>query len=501
MCSILARWGSTTRRGRGANWKRRCRDASGRDGRAPGSLSWNAGGDSPAWGRKRQPFEASHTRVAGSVPYAELHCHSNYSFLDGASHPEELVDEAARLGLEALALTDHNGFYGIVRFAEAARAVGLPTVFGTELTLTPGLADTAARRPARARHRDPGRHRRAARHPSSRSARPAPRAARRRADRVRPPRPGAQPRSPGGGEGRAAVHARRRRRRHPRRGVGAHRVPQGRGADRRCSTTVRPPPAASSSGWSARFGRDRVLVELWDHGDPIDSARNDALVEIAHRVGVECIATNNVHYAAPAQRKLATAIAAVRVAPQPRRARSVAARRGRRPPALGCRAGTPLRPLSRRGRAGRRDRPGSGVRPLAGGAQPAAVPVPHGRRPCHDRDAVPAPPGRGRRPPSLRRASASARRGTRSTASSTSSSSSASPATSSSSGTSSSSAAATTSSAKAGGAPPTAPSATRSASPRSTPCRSACCSSASCRPSATDRPTSTSTSSPIAARR
>ncbi|HEY5663866.1 MAG TPA: error-prone DNA polymerase, partial [Ilumatobacter sp.] len=60
------------------------------------------------------------------------------------------------------------------------------------------------------------------------------------------------------------------------------------------------------------FGRDRVLVELWDHGDPIDSARNDALAEIAHRVGVECVATNNVHYATPAQRKLATAIAAVR---------------------------------------------------------------------------------------------------------------------------------------------------------------------------------------------
>ena len=71
----------------------------------------------------------------GSVPYAELHCHSNFSFLDGASHPEELVTEAARLGLEALALTDHNGFYGIVRFAEAARELGMPTIFGTELTL------------------------------------------------------------------------------------------------------------------------------------------------------------------------------------------------------------------------------------------------------------------------------------------------------------------------------------------------------------------------------
>src|SRR2546423_15616475 len=67
--------------------------------------------------------------------YAELHCHSNFSFLDGASHPEKLVEEAARLGLAALALTDHDGFYGVDRFAEAARAVGLPTVFGTELTL------------------------------------------------------------------------------------------------------------------------------------------------------------------------------------------------------------------------------------------------------------------------------------------------------------------------------------------------------------------------------
>ena len=67
--------------------------------------------------------------------YAELHCHSNFSFLDGASHPEELAEEAARLGLAALAITDHDGFYGVVRFAEAARPLGLPTVFGAELTL------------------------------------------------------------------------------------------------------------------------------------------------------------------------------------------------------------------------------------------------------------------------------------------------------------------------------------------------------------------------------
>ncbi|MBA2438333.1 MAG: PHP domain-containing protein, partial [Acidimicrobiia bacterium] len=99
------------------------------------------GGDSPAWSARRPAYQAPSSlrppppRGAGAVAYAELHCHSNFSFLDGASHPEELVEEAARLGLSALALTDHDGFYGSVRFAEAARELHLPTVFGAELTL------------------------------------------------------------------------------------------------------------------------------------------------------------------------------------------------------------------------------------------------------------------------------------------------------------------------------------------------------------------------------
>src|SRR6516165_8928008 len=76
--------------------------------------------------------------TVGTPVYAELHCHTNFSFLDGASHPEELVDEASRLGLAALAVTDHDGFYGIVRFAAAAAEVDLPTVFGAELTLDGG---------------------------------------------------------------------------------------------------------------------------------------------------------------------------------------------------------------------------------------------------------------------------------------------------------------------------------------------------------------------------
>src|SRR5437016_5272096 len=101
--------------------------------------------------------------------WAELHCHSSYSFLDGASAPAELVAEAARLGLAALAITDHDGMYGVPQFAQAAARLreqagpGIGTIFGAELSLglPPGsggaprprprgaaAASTAARLPA-----------------------------------------------------------------------------------------------------------------------------------------------------------------------------------------------------------------------------------------------------------------------------------------------------------------------------------------------------------------
>src|SRR5215203_2401554 len=104
------------------------------DRRRPGNVPANAdGGDSPAWSRKRGPYvPQAIPRPEHAVPYAELHAHSSFSFLDGASSPEELAEEAERLGLHALAITDHDGFYGIVRFAEAAAEVGLRTVFGAE---------------------------------------------------------------------------------------------------------------------------------------------------------------------------------------------------------------------------------------------------------------------------------------------------------------------------------------------------------------------------------
>src|SRR5829696_8172 len=63
-----------------------------------------------------------------TAPYVELHCHSAYSFLDGASLPEELALRAAELGYEALALTDHDGVYGSLEFAHAAKAFGLRSI-------------------------------------------------------------------------------------------------------------------------------------------------------------------------------------------------------------------------------------------------------------------------------------------------------------------------------------------------------------------------------------
>jgi error-prone DNA polymerase len=70
--------------------------------------------------------------------YVELHCHSAYSFLDGASMPDELVPRALELGHTALALTDHNGVYGSMEHAQVARSLGLKAIHGAELDLDDG---------------------------------------------------------------------------------------------------------------------------------------------------------------------------------------------------------------------------------------------------------------------------------------------------------------------------------------------------------------------------
>ncbi|MGI8685003.1 MAG: PHP domain-containing protein, partial [Acidimicrobiales bacterium] len=306
------------------------------------------GGDSPAWSRKRQPFEPTVRAAAGrtdTTPYAELHCHSNFSFLDGASHPEELVEEAARLGLQALALTDHDGMYGVVRFAEAAAAVGVPTVFGAELSI--GLTKPRTTAPggggAPAERRE---SRSEAEATSTASARIP-------GSLVSPPlRSGSLGTSMGSRAGsRQGVadpegthlivlardsegYARLcrvisdaqlagREKGRPQFSMSALCQAAGgrwlvlsgcrKGAVPRALVDEGPRAAARAlADLVTCFGRDNVAVELWDHGDPLDSARNDALATLALRAGVDLVATNNVHYATPARRPLATALAAVR---------------------------------------------------------------------------------------------------------------------------------------------------------------------------------------------
>src|SRR2546428_7406801 len=99
--------------------------------------------------KARFPLEGSRPRVSGSEPqstngrpktaqYVELHAHSAYSFLDGASRPEELAVRAAELGYPALALTDHDGVYGSLEFAHAAKFFGVRAITGAEVTLLGG---------------------------------------------------------------------------------------------------------------------------------------------------------------------------------------------------------------------------------------------------------------------------------------------------------------------------------------------------------------------------
>ncbi|HEY1786042.1 MAG TPA: PHP domain-containing protein, partial [Pirellulales bacterium] len=84
----------------------------------------------------RRQFSGSPAASAGAVDlsYAELHCKTNFSFLEGASHPDELVARAAALGYQALAVTDRNTLAGVVRAHAAARQYGLPLVIGAEIT-------------------------------------------------------------------------------------------------------------------------------------------------------------------------------------------------------------------------------------------------------------------------------------------------------------------------------------------------------------------------------
>src|SRR4051812_18205234 len=75
---------------------------------------------------------------AAGVGYLPLWCKSNYSFLEGASHPDELVEEAHRMGIRGMALTDRDGVYGMVRALVKAEELGVQLIVGAEATLDDG---------------------------------------------------------------------------------------------------------------------------------------------------------------------------------------------------------------------------------------------------------------------------------------------------------------------------------------------------------------------------
>src|SRR6476646_438827 len=112
-------------------------------GSSPGSPGWVGARDGTPSGASASekatldPATARSSARDGSRS-VELHAHSAYSFLDGASLPEELAARAAELEYDALALTDHDGVYGSLEFAHAAKHLGVRPITGAEITLADG---------------------------------------------------------------------------------------------------------------------------------------------------------------------------------------------------------------------------------------------------------------------------------------------------------------------------------------------------------------------------
>ncbi|HEX8645256.1 MAG TPA: error-prone DNA polymerase [Thermoleophilaceae bacterium] len=217
------------------------------------------------------------------MPYVELHCHSAFSFLDGASHPVELAAAAAEQGHSAIALTDHDGLYGSMELATAAKPLGVRAIVGSELTLEDGhhvtlLCEdrtgyanlcrliTAAHAGTRDRPTEPT-------PPST------------RLDDLERHAEGLVCLSGCAREG--AVAARVERDEHAAAAAVARRL-------------------------ARAFGPERFRIELQRPFGRHDRRRNRQLTQLAERIGVPCVATGNVHAHARTRAQLQDALVAVR---------------------------------------------------------------------------------------------------------------------------------------------------------------------------------------------
>ncbi|MFI6689511.1 error-prone DNA polymerase [Streptomyces sp. NPDC050485] len=209
--------------------------------------------------------------------WAELHTHSTFSFLQGASDPAALVAEAARLGITALALTDRDGLYGARRLMDAARTHGLATVYGAELTLSEHELGTPV-----IIARDLEGFRRLSSVISAGQL---------------------------AGTKRAPVYD-------------LSQLARAASGGHWAVLPGCPPPTADRRDVAAVahclhrlvdvFGAHSVHAELVDHHRPEDSLASDVMFVAARRTGLPTVATGAVHYAAPAQARLAHALTALR---------------------------------------------------------------------------------------------------------------------------------------------------------------------------------------------
>jgi len=220
------------------------------------------------------------------MPYVELHCHSGFSFLDGASHPQELAMRAVELGYPALALTDHNGLYGSMEFAHAAKRANLQPITGAEVTLRecfPGFEEPEHGHHVTLLAETPQGYANLCRlltetHMGSE-----------RGD-ARLPLPSLLELSEGlillTGCGKSPVAA-----------ALASSVAEAEQMTRRLVDA---------------FGPGSVFVELQDNAVKGDTARNKALARLAGRMGLGVVATGNVHYHRPERHRLQDVLVSIK---------------------------------------------------------------------------------------------------------------------------------------------------------------------------------------------
>ncbi|MCL2543008.1 MAG: error-prone DNA polymerase [Nocardioidaceae bacterium] len=240
--------------------------------------------DAPVSRRRPKPAPVRVERPEHATPYAELHCHSHFSFLDGASSPHDLVVEAVRLGLSGLALTDHDGFAGAPLFAEAGKDHDLPTVHGAELTLVDDEVEAPDRHLLVLARGVDGYHR---------LSRAMTEAGLRAPEKGRPDHDLDELADLGRDHWVVLTGCRR-------------------GSVRQALQEHGAPAAARELDLLVdRFGPDGVVVELIARDHPGADEDNDLLAALAADRRLPIVATGNVHHATPAQRRLATAMAAI----------------------------------------------------------------------------------------------------------------------------------------------------------------------------------------------